>query len=189
MRIRELVEDTVDPVNSATNKASAVATAPKVSPLDAYKNRTDGRYQQALKGFVQQNMLGGMPYARLQNAQEIDRLIQDMSQPQNATPQAQAPLWQQLALASAVAAIVPQSAGGAGPNKADPEADDTAQSQSARELIEPVQQAMKSNQIDLPNLSKSGQVLRDKFNNSETAIRSTGNANVDAMLLAMGFTI
>jgi murein L,D-transpeptidase YcbB/YkuD len=157
------------------------------SPLDAYRNRTDGRYQQALKAFVQQNLLAGMPYARLQNAQEIDRLIKTMSQPQNATPQAQTPLWQQLALATAVAAVVPQSAGGAGPEPTGGQSpDDTAQSQSAQELIEPVRQAMQQSQIDL---AKPGQVLRSKFNNNETAIRSTGNVNVDAMLLAMGFTI
>jgi hypothetical protein len=157
------------------------------SPLDAYRNRTDGRYQQALKAFVQQNLLAGMPYARLQNAQEIDRLIKTISQPQNAAPQAQTPLWQQLALATAVAAVVPQSAGGAGPEPTGGQTpDDTAQLQSAQELIEPVRQAMQQSQIDL---AKPGQVLRSKFNNNETAIRSTGNPNVDAMLLAMGFTI
>jgi hypothetical protein len=193
--IREAVTDTISPGGIAIPagaKTAAPATAPatpaqSASPLDAYKNRTDGRYQQALKAFVQQNLLAGMPYARLQNAQEIDRIIRDMSQPQNATPKAQAPLWQQLALASAVAAVVPQSAGGAGPEPTGGQApDDTAQSQSARELVEPVQQAMQQSQIDL---AKPGQVLRSKFNNNETAIRSTGNANVDAMLLAMGFTI
>lgn len=179
-------------LKTAANKGIK-ETQDKVNPLDAYKNRSDGRYQQALKGFVQQNMLGGMPYARLQNAQEIDRLIKDMSQPQNATPEAQTPLWQQLALAAAVAAVIPQSSGGTGsnsggtgPDKANPETDDVAQAQSARELVEPVQQAMLKSQIDL---SKPGQVLRSAFNNNETAIRSTGNANVDAMLLAMGFTI
>jgi hypothetical protein len=192
--IREAVTDTISPggiaipagAKTATPVQTTTTPAQSVSPLVAYRNRTDGRYQQALKGFVQQNLLGGMPYARLQNAQDIDRLIKTMSQPQNATPQAQEPLWQQLALAAAVAAVIPQSAGGAGPDKADPEAGDTAQSQSARELIEPVKQAMSQSQIDL---SKPGQVLRSKFNNNETAIRSTGNPNVDAMLLAMGFTI
>jgi hypothetical protein len=194
--IREAVTATTSPggiaIPAGAKTAAPVATAPttpaqSVSPLDAYKNRTDGRYQQALKAFVQQNLLAGMPYARLQNAQEIDRLIRTMSQPQNATPQAQAPLWQQLALASAVAAVVPQSAGGAGPEPTGGQApNDAEQSQSAQELVEPVQQAMQQSQIDL---SKPGQVLRSKFNNNETAIRSTGNANVDAMLLAMGFTI
>lgn len=195
--IREAVTATTSPGGiaipaGAKTDTPAPATAPttpaqSVSPLDAYKNRTDGRYQQALKAFVQQNLLAGMPYARLQNAQEIDRIIRDMSQPQNATPKAQAPLWQQLALATAVAAVVPQSAGGAGPEPTGGQTpDDTAQSQSAQELIEPVRQAMQQSQIDL---AKPGQVLRSKFNNNETAIRSTGNANVDAMLLAMGFTI
>lgn len=173
---------------ATTAPAAPAAPAQTSSPLEAYKNRTDGRYEQALKAFVQQNLLGGMPYARLQNAQDIDRLIKTMSQPQNANAKAQAPLWQQLALAAAVAAVVPQSAGGAGPNPTTSQntnVDDT-QAQSARELIEPVKQAMSQSQIDL---SKPGQVLRSKFNNNETAIRSTGNPNVDAMLLAMGFTI
>jgi hypothetical protein len=195
--IREAVTATTSPGGiaipaGAKTAAPAPTTAPttpaqSVSPLDAYRNRTDGRYQQALKAFVQQNLLAGMPYARLQNAQEIDRLIRAMSQPQNAAPQAQTPLWQQLALATAVAAVVPQSAGGAGPEPTGGQSpDDTAQSQSAQELIEPVRQAMEQSQIDI---RKPGQVLRSKFNNNETAIRSTGNANVDAMLLAMGFTI
>lgn len=193
--IREAVTDTISPGGIAIPagaKTAAPATAPttpaqSVSPLDAYKNRTDGRYQQALKAFVQQNLLAGMPYARLQNAQEIDRLIKALSQPQNATPEAQTPLWQQLALAAAVSATVPQSAGGTDPEPTAGQApDDTAQVQSAQELVEPVQQAMQQSQIDL---SKPGQVLRSKFNNNKTAIRSTGNANVDAMLLAMGFTI
>jgi hypothetical protein len=163
--------------------------APAVSPVEAYKNRTDGRYEQALKGFVQQNLLAGLPYSRLQNAQEIDQLIKTMSKPENADPKTQEPLWQQLALASAVSAIIPQSAGGTGPEPTATAGPDTATDQSAksaRELIEPVQQVMKQSQIDL---SKPGQVLRSKFNNGETAIRSTGNPNVDAMLLAMGFTL
>jgi hypothetical protein len=196
--IREAVTATTSPGGiaipaGAKTAAPAATTAPttpaqSISPLNAYKNRTDGRYQQALKGFVQQNLLAGMPYARLQNAPEIDQLVNTMSKPENADPKIQAPLWQQLAQATAVAAIIPQSAGGAGPEPTAGTQDNAAekQTQSARDLIEPVQQAMKQSQIDL---SKSGQVLRSKFNNNETSIQSTGNPNVDAMLLAMGFTI
>jgi hypothetical protein len=199
--IREAVTATTSPggiaIPANTKTDAPTSTTPpatpvqSISPLDTYRNRTDGKYEQALKGFVQQNLLAGLPYARLQNAQEIDQLINTMSRPENANPKMQAPLWQQLAQATAVAAIIPQSAGGAGPEPtANKQSNDTEkQTQSARELIEPVQQAMKQNQIDLANLSKSGQVLRSKFNNNETAIRSTGNPNVDAMLLAMGFTI
>jgi len=196
--IREAMTATTSPggiaIPAGAKTAAPVATttpttpAQSISPLNAYKNRTDGRYQQALKGFVQQNLLAGLPYARLQNAQEIDQLVNTMSKPENADPKIQAPLWQQLAQATAVAAIIPQSAGGAGPEPTTGTQDNTAekQTQSARELLEPVQQAMKQSQIDL---SKPGQVLRNKFTNNETAIRSTGNPNVDAMLLAMGFTI
>jgi hypothetical protein len=129
-----------------------------------------------------------MPYARLQNAQEIDQLINTMSRPENADPKVQAPLWQQLAQATAVAAIIPQSAGGAGPeptvNKQGSEKNQ--QGQTAQELLEPVTQFMAQNKIDI---KKPGQLLRSQFNNNETAIRSTGNPNVDAMLMAMGFTI
>jgi hypothetical protein len=164
------------------------APAPVVNPIEAYKNRTDGKYEQSLKGFVQQNLLAGMPYARLQNAQEIDQLINTMSRPENADPKVQAPLWQQLAQATAVAAIIPQSAGGAGPepttNKQGSEKNQ--QGQTAQELLEPVTQFMAQNKIDM---KKPGQLLRSQFNNNETAIRSTGNPNVDAMLMAMGFTI
>jgi hypothetical protein len=157
------------------------------SALDAYQKRTDGRYEQALKAFVQKNLLSGMPYARLQNAQEIDQLIKTMSQPQNADPRVQAPLWQQLAMATAVAAVVPQSAGGAGPEPTGAEGGDNDQhTQSPRELVEPITQAMAKNQVDL---AKPGAILRKDFTNGETAIRSTGNPNVDAMLLAMGFTL
>lgn len=156
--------------------------------LDAYKNRSDGKYEQALKGFVQQNLLAGMPYARLQNAQEIDQLINTMSKPENANPKTQTPLWQQLAQATAVAAIVPQSAGGAGPNPTDNKqgGEKNQQGQTAEELLEPVKQFMAQNNIDM---TKPGQLLRSQFNNNEKAIGSTGNPNVDAMLMAMGFTI
>jgi hypothetical protein len=195
--IREAVTDTTSPggiaipagAKTAAPKLTTAPTTPaqSVRPLDAYKNRTDGRYEQALKAFVQKNLLAGMPYSRLQNAREIDQLINTMSQPQYADPKAQAPLWQQLALAAAVAATVPQSAGGAGPEPTvgkSADADSTS-TQSARELVDPVQQVMQKNQIDL---SKAGRAMID-FNNNETAIRSTGNPGVDAMLLAMGFTI
>lgn len=182
------------PAGAKTAAPAAPAATPTAAPaqpagaLDAYKKRTDGRYEQALKAFVQQNLLAGMPYARLQNAQEIDQLIKAMSQPQNSDPKVQAPLWQQLALQAGVAAVVPQSAGGAGPEpKAGQGSGDDTQSQSARELVEPVQQTMKK--ADITTLAKTGQVLRSGFTDNETAIRSTGNPGVDAMLLAMGFTI
>lgn len=195
--IREAAAATTSPggiaipagAKTATPIAPVTTPAPTQStnPLNAYKNRTDGRYEQALKAFVQKNLLAGMPYSRLQNAREIDQLINTMSQPQYADPKAQAPLWQQLALAAAVAATVPQSAGGARPEPTVDKSDDisSTSTQSARELIDPVQQVMQKNQFDL---SKAGRVMIN-FNNNETAIRSTGNPGVDAMLLAMGFTI
>ena len=111
-----------------------------------------------------------------------------MSKPENANPKTQAPLWQQLAQATAVAAIVPQSAGGAGPNPTDNKqgGEKNQQEQTAEELLEPVKQFMAQNNIDM---TKPGQLLRSRFNNNEKAIGSTGNPNVDAMLMAMGFTI
>jgi len=174
--------------SSRSIKTVAEQVAPG-SALDAYQKRTDGRYEQALKAFVQKNLLSGMPYSRLANAAEIDQIIKTMSQPQNADPGKQQPLWQTLALAAAVAQTMPQSAGGLAPNSAADGGQQTGQDQSAQELVEPIKQGLVKNQISPDTLTKAGEIIIRDYANGERTIRSTGNPNVDALLLNMGFKI
>lgn len=60
-------------------------------------------YEQALKAFVQKNLLSGTQYNRLQNAQDIDKIIKDIVDPTNDTSVAQEALWDKLVLAASVA--------------------------------------------------------------------------------------
>lgn len=182
-------QDTAKKTTKKTGRGlkTVAEQAPPGSALDAYQKRTDGRYEQALKAFVQKNLLSGMPYSRLANAAEIDQIIKTMSQPQNADPGKQQPLWQTLALAAAVAQTVPQSAGGIA---AEPSAtQSTGQEQSAKELVEPIKQGLAKNQVAPEILAKAGEIIVRDYTNGERNIRSTGNPNVDALLLNMGFII
>jgi hypothetical protein len=68
-----------------------------------FVSRADGAYENALRSFVQKNLTKGAGnYANLINVSQIEQLIKSMSAPGMA-PQAQAPLWQQLATSAAVA--------------------------------------------------------------------------------------
>lgn len=175
-----------------SKKKQAVSEQAPATATDAYKSRTDGRYEQALKRFVQKNLFSGRDYGRLANAQEIDQLISTMSRPENADPRRQEPLWKNLALAAAVAQTVPVSAGGlaAEPEPGAQAADDTAgAAKTAQELVDPIEQNLEDNQVDTGVLNRAGQIVRQEFTNNRAEIRSTGNPNVDALLLSMGFRI
>jgi predicted anti-sigma-YlaC factor YlaD len=69
-------------------------------------------YEQALKAFVQKNMLAGMQYSRLQNASQIDGLIKQIVDAQNDSESAQRDLWNKLTLAAGVAQHNAAQAGG-----------------------------------------------------------------------------
>lgn len=159
------------------------ATKKTISALDAFRQRKDKVYVTALKQFVQKNLLSGQPYSRLQNADVIDNLITTMARPENADAAKQLPYWRKLVQQAAVADVLPQSAGAA---SAPADSGATGQETPA-ELVQPVTQAEKGEGVDPAVLSKAGAVLRNKFTGNKDDIGSTGDAAVDALLMAMGF--
>jgi hypothetical protein len=56
-------------------------------------------------------------------------------------------------------------------------------------LVEPIKQGLVKNQISPDTLTKAGEIIIRDYANGERTIRSTGNPNVDALLLNMGFKI
>jgi hypothetical protein len=158
----------------------------QISALDAYRQRKDSTYINALKQFVQKNLLSGQPYSRLQNAADIDNIIKTMAKPEMADPAKQEPLWNKLVLAASVADVLPQSLGGA--PKSSPTDDQSTGKESPEELKEPVVQAERDDAgVDPATLAKVGAVLRQKFTGNKDDIGSTGDPAVDALLMAMGF--
>jgi hypothetical protein len=183
--IREDQEaDTVSPTGA--KPAASTPGQQTMSAVDAFKQRKDNVYLNALKQFVQKNLLGGLPYTRLQNADVIDSLITNMSKPENAAPATQLPMWQQLVQQAVVADVLPASLSG-GPAQ-DPQAKGTTGKETPQELQQPVAQVTgKEAGADPSVLAKVGEVLRQRFTNNETDIGSTGDPAVDALLLNMGF--
>lgn len=168
---------------------SAGATAPAagkktISALDAFRQRKDKVYLNALKQFVQKNLLSGQPYNRLQNADVIDNLIATMARPDMADPAKQLPYWRKLVQQAAVADVLPQGASAS----VAPADSGTTGKESPEELKEPVVQTEKSDAgVDPATLAKVGAVLRKKFTGNNDDIGSTGDPAVDALLMAMGF--
>jgi len=75
-----------------------------VSPaLAAFRDRTDGKYEQYLTAFVQKNLLSGMGFNGLVNQGEITNAIKAIAAPANADPAKQRPLWNDLVRAAALA--------------------------------------------------------------------------------------
>lgn len=176
----------------AQQPAQPAQPAAQKNTLETFRNRTDGLYEKYLKAFVQKNLFSGMPYARLINAQEVDQIINDMSRPENASPERQAPFWQELGLQAATAQLIPQSSGGIGSLSGAPAKGQTQaqQPQTSDELIEPVKQAEKQDaNLSAEQLKAAGEAVRKHFTNNETNIESTGDEAVDALLKAMGFDI
>lgn len=157
-------------------------------------------YEQALKAYVQKNLLSGMQYSRLQNAQQIDQLIKQIVDPANDSASAQKDLWNKLTLAASVAQQNPAAspgqssasaqdggtqAGGAQQQKA--QATPAAEGDTAEELLQPVQQALEGAGAKSGTLRAIGQTIARGFTNNNTSVKSTGEPAVDALLLSMGF--
>ena len=149
-------------------------------------------YENAMKAFVQKNMLSGMQYSRLQNANQIDGLIKKLVDPANDSTSAQTDLWNQLTLAASVSQHAPAS-GAAGGQQAGATTAPGGQQQAgasgetADELKQPVIQAL--GQLTKEGQLKAiGQIVARGFTNNNTSIKSTGEPAVDALLLSMGFT-
>ena len=64
--------------------------------LDAFRARTDGKYEAYLTAFVQKNLLAGLGFKGLVNQQEITNDIKEISKPENNDPSKQRPLWNDL---------------------------------------------------------------------------------------------
>ena len=155
-------------------------------------------YENALKAFVQKNMLAGMQYSRLQNANQIDDIINKLVDPANDSASAQKDLWTKLALAASVAQHAPaggaakqQPAGGQQPSGSQQQPAGGQQQaagggESAEELKQPIIQAL--GQITKAGqLQAIGQTVARGFTNNNTSINSTGEPAVDALLMTLGF--
>ena len=81
-------------------QAPAAATSPA---LQAFRARTDGKYEAYLTAFVQKNLLAGMGFKGLVNQQEITNDIKEISKPENNDPAKQRPLWNDLVRDAALA--------------------------------------------------------------------------------------
>ena len=91
-----------DAVFKATLKELQAPAA--VSPaLTAFRDRSDGKYEQYLTAFVQKNLLAGMGFKGLVNQGEISNAIKAIAAPANADAAKQRPLWNDLVRACALA--------------------------------------------------------------------------------------
>ena len=103
----DLVQDVAYKANSAWGAYSAQLENSITDPaqLDQFKKRRNKTYENALRAFVQKNLLAGLPYDRLMNRAQIEALIKTMSLPGNSSPTVQTPLWQQMAQATSVSQV------------------------------------------------------------------------------------
>jgi hypothetical protein len=159
-------------------------------------------YENALKAFVQKNMLSGMQYSRLQNANQIDGLIKKLVDPANDSTSAQTDLWNKLTLAASVAQHAPAGGAAGGQQQGATTAPGGQQAgattapggqqqagasgETAEELQGTIAQALSGLGQD-KNAKTVGQLVRKNFTNNAVDIGSTGVPAVDAMLINMGF--
>lgn len=149
-------------------------------------------YENALKAFVQKNMLSGMQYSRLQNASQIDGLIKKLVDPANDSASAQTDLWNKLTLAASVSQQAPaasasqqQASQASGQQQAGGQ-QQAASGETAEELQGTIAQALSGLGQD-KNAKTVGQLVRKNFTNNAVDVGSTGVPAVDAMLINMGF--
>ena len=134
-------------------QAPAAAASPA---LQAFRDRTDGKYEAYLKAFVQKNLLAGLGFRGLVNQQEIDNAIKAIAAPANADPAKQKPLWIDLVRACALAVPAAGALTGRDPKSAkDPNAPGTTTEPGAEQKpgegpaaqAEPAKPAMTKDQI------------------------------------------
>ena len=142
-------------------------------------------YEQALKAFVQKNLLSGMQYSRLQNAQQFDDLVKQIVDPANDSASAQKDLWNKITLAASVAQQNPASAGGGATTPAGGgQKQASGNGETAEELQSTIAQTLDKS---LQAVKSAGALVRQKHTDNNDSIRSTGVPAVDALLLNMGF--
>lgn len=146
-------------------------------------------YEQALKAFVQKNMLAGMQYSRLQNVAQIDDLIKQMVEPANDTATKQKELWQKLTLASTVAQQTPAGSGTPAGQTTDPnKTPATGGGETAEMLVPTLKQAL-AKAAPEGTLNAMGSLVRQGFTNNDATVKSTGVPGVDALLMALKFNV
>ena len=151
-------------------------------------------YENALKAFVQKNMLSGMQYSRLQNASQIDGLIKKLVDPANDSASAQTDLWNKLTLAASVSQQAPAASASqqqsqqtaSGGQQQTGGQQQAASGETAEELQGTIAQALSGLGQD-KNAKTVGQLVRKNFTNNAVDVGSTGVPAVDAMLINMGF--
>ena len=146
-------------------------------------------YEQALKAFVQKNMLAGMQYSRLQNVAQIDDLIKQMVEPANDTAAKQKELWQKLTLASTVAQQNPAGSGTPADPATDPDkTPGTGGGETAEMLVPTLKQALAKAAPEV-TLNAMGSLVRERFTYGDATVKSTGVPGVDALLMALKFNV
>ena len=134
-------------------KATLKELQAPVSPaLQAFRDRTDGKYEAYLTAFVQKNLLAGMGFKGLVNQQEITNAIKAIAAPANADPAKQRPLWNDLARATSLAVPAAGALTGRDPSSAkDPAASKDpnapATTEPGEEPSEPAKPTMTRDQI------------------------------------------
>jgi len=172
-----------------------------VQNKDTFDDRRDGKYEDALRAFIQKNLFTGLPYARLTNLSEIETIIDELVKPlpPGSTLNSQGNLWAKLAQTAAVSQIVAQAtpaknptgpqgitnpnAPGYAKGTQQPAGDDPAI------LMPQVVAALGQAGVQKGSLPAMGKVATAFDPNQTTTLASTGNVGVDAMLLAMGFQV
>jgi hypothetical protein len=169
-----------------------------VQNKDTFDDRRDGKYEDALRAFIQKNLFTGLPYARLTNLSEIETIIDELIKPlpPGSTLNSQGNLWAKLAQTAAVSQIVAQATPLVPPTGpkgiTNPNAKQVAQPKVGDdpEILKPqVIAALERAGIQKGSLPTMGKVATAFDPNQTTTLASTGNVGVDAMLLAMGFQV
>jgi hypothetical protein len=183
-----------------------------VQNKDTFDKRQDGKYEDALRSFIQKNLFTGLPYARLTNLSEIETIIDELVKPlpPGSTLNSQGNLWAKLAQTAAVSQIVaqatpaknpvgpqgitnPNAPGYTGPVYPKGTQPTTGTQQPAGDdpaiLVPQVVAALGQAGVQKGSLPAMGKVATAFDPNQTTTLSSTGNVGVDAMLLAMGFQL
>lgn len=169
-----------------------------VQNKDTFDDRRDGKYEDALRAFIQKNLFTGLPYARLTNLSEIETIIDELIKPlpPGSTLNSQGNLWAKLAQTAAVSQIVAQATPAKNPTGpqgiTNPNAKQAAQQPAGDDpviLVPQVVAALGQAGVQKGSLPAMGKVATAFDPNQTTTLSSTGNVGVDAMLLAMGFQL
>lgn len=169
-----------------------------VQNKDTFDKRQDGKYEDALRAFIQKNLFAGLPYSRLTNLQEIENIVDELVKPlpPGSSLKSQGNLWAKLAQTAAVSQVVAQATPAKNPTGpqgvTNPTAKQATQQPTGNDpaiLMAQVVTALGQAGVQKGSLPAMGKVATAFDPNQTTTLTSTGNVGVDAMLLAMGFQV